>query len=260
MKPSLSVITPTYNAEKFVKEGVQSVISQTLDKKLYEWIILDDGSTDNTLGELKKYVSPFNNFYLFSRTKNFGTSKTREQTINLSEGKYLVFFDIDDLLEKNALEFTLEFMESNPMLKFSYSKHKRIDKNGNFICDRPGYKFSREKLLHFNFVGHLKCIDRELHREINGFDPSFFKYSEEYDYILRVSENIEPSQIKQNSNYLYRYRIHPNNNMKNIEKMRENACIAIKNSLKRKEGIEAEVFWSHKTDDLYNYYDWEVRK
>jgi len=259
MKPLLSVITPTYNAEEFVKEGVQSISWQTLNKKQYEWIILDDGSVDNTVGKLKKYVGSFNNFYLFSRNKNFGTSATREQAINLSEGKYLVFFDVDDILEKNALESTLNFMESNPHIKFSYSRHKRIDKNGGFICDRPGYGFFRENLLHFNFVGPLKCIYRELHNEINGFDSSFFKYSEDYDYILRISESLNRNQIKQNPDYLYRYRIHPDNNMKKIKDMRKNACLAIQNSLKRKEGINADVFWSHLTEDKYNYYDWRVK-
>jgi len=259
MTPLISIITPTYNAEKFIKEGVQSVVNQTLDKKNYEWIILDDGSQDNTLEELKRNVRSLENIFVFSRNKNLGTSKTREQAINLSKGKYLAFFDIDDLLRNNALKSTLNFMESNPAVKLSYSQYNKIDSNGNFICERLGHPFSREKLLHFNFIGHLKCIERKVHDEIRGFDPAFFRYAEDYDYVLRASEHVNPDQIKQNPEILYDYRIHENNNMKNIEVMRENSCLAIKNSLKREEDMDANVFWSRVTDDKYNYYDWKEK-
>jgi glycosyltransferase involved in cell wall biosynthesis len=256
----ISLITPAYNSEVFVKEGVESIKNQTLNQRYFEWIILDDGSFDNTFDELKKHTSKLENVQIFSRSKNKGTSITRQQAIELSNGKYLAFFDIDDLLEKNALESTWNLMESNPGIKFSYSKHKRIDEKNNFICDREGYNFSRKRLLHYNFVGHLKCIDREIHEKINGFDEAFSRYSEDYDYVLRASEILEDDQIIQNPEFLYKYRIHSNNNMSNIEMMKKNACMAIKNSLKRKEKISADVFWNHKTDDLYNFYDWKNSK
>lgn len=257
MKPIISIITPTYNEEKFIYEAIESIKNQTLNKKYYEWIILDDGSTDNIL--INKKIKGLENIFCFSRNKNLGTSKTREQAISLSEGEYLIFFDMDDLLEKEALESTLSFMESNPEVELSYSRHRRIDKNGSFICDRFGYPYSRERLLHFNFIGHLKCISRNLHFKIKGFDSNFSRYAEDYDYVLRASEILKENQIKQNPEYLYNYRIHENNNMKNIEKMQKNACLAIKNSLRRKENIGADVFWSHKTEDLYNYYDWKEK-
>ena len=260
MKPLISVITPSYNSARFVESGVKSIANQSLGKKYYEWIILDDGSRDNSVEKLERATKHLENVFVFRRNKNMGTSVTREQAIFFSEGKYLVFFDIDDVLEKNALESTINLMESDERIKFSYSRHKRVDSKGKFICDRGGYPFSRERLLHFNFVGPIKCIDREVHNEIGGFDGNFFRYSEDYDYILRVSESLEESQIVQNPDYLYLYRIHGENNMRNAEMMRRNSCLAIKNSLKRKERIDAEVFWSHLTEDGYNYYDWRELK
>jgi teichuronic acid biosynthesis glycosyltransferase TuaG len=196
-KPYISLITPAYNSDKFVKQGVESVSNQTLDQKYFEWIVLDDGSSDGTFEELKKHASNLENALVFSRGKNLGTSITRDQAIALSKGKYLAFFDIDDLLDPNALESTLDLMESSDKIKFSYSKHKRINADGDFICDREGFPFSRERLLHYNFVGHLKCVDKEIHEAINGFDEIFSRYSEDYDYILRASEILEEDQIVQ---------------------------------------------------------------
>jgi glycosyltransferase involved in cell wall biosynthesis len=255
MKPIISVITPSYNSEKFIESGIETIIQQSLGKKDYEWIILDDGSIDNTYESLRKYTKNIPNIYAYSRAKNEGTSRTREEAIKLSRGKYLAFFDMDDLLKENALEATLNLMESNENIKFSYSRHKRIDSKENIICEREGFPFSRDKLLHFNFVGHLKCIDKKTHEKIKGFNKKFSRYSEDYDYILRASEILDEKQIVQNPEYLYFYRIHRENNMNNTKRMRENACLAIKESLKRKEKIEAEVFWSHK-EGIYNYYDW----
>jgi len=255
MKPLISLITPTYNVKDFVQGGINSILDQSLDQKYFEWVLLDDGSSDGTDRVIKDAVRKMDFVSFFSRNKNLGTSKTRNQAISLSRGQYLAFLDMDDLLETNALESMLNIMESEERIKFSYSMHKRIDSDGKFICNRGGIPFSREKLLHFNFVGALKCVDRDIHNQIGGFDESFFRYSEDYDYILRVSEVLEDGQIIQNPKYLYKYRMHGNNNMNNFEKMRENACLAIKNSLKRKEGLDVEVFWDHKKG-LYNFYNW----
>lgn len=259
MKPQLSIITPAYNESKFLEEGVKSVKRQSLDKSLYEWIIVDDGSVDDTFFKLKNSLKNFDNSKVFSRNKNRGTSQTREEAIRLSQGNYLVFFDLDDVLEENALESALNFMINNPDVRLSYSKHRRIDDKGNLIENRKSYEYSRDRLTHFNFIGHLKFLEKSLHYEIGGFNPDFSRYSEDYDYVLRASEKLSPKQIKRNPEFLYKYRIHSQNNMNKTSKMRENAQKAIEESLKRKESIDTEVFWSHITKDKYNYYDWKQK-
>lgn len=256
MNPKISLITPAYNESRFLEEAVESVKRQSLDSLLYEWVIVDDGSSDETFNNLKKSMKDMENSRVFSRNKNLGTSQTREEAISLSRGDYIAFFDLDDLLYESALESTLKFMEDNPSVRLSYSKHERIDSQGNFIEKREGHEYSRDKLLHFNFIGHLKCLDRKLHYEIGGFDKNFSRYSEDYDYILRASEKLSPEQIKRNPRTLYKYRIHPQNNMNKKDKMKQNAEKAINASLKRGENVDADVFWSHITPDKYNYYDW----
>ena len=202
-----SLIIPTYNVEKFIPETLESVKRQTAKPSDFEVIILDDGSTDNTVNTINNNIKGMKNIRFFSRGKNWGLPGTWNQAIGFAQGENIILLDGDDLLEPEAIESTLNFMKIYPNVQYSYSKHKRIDKDGNFICARPGYSFSRERLLHFNFVGHLKCFKKDLHKKIKGFDPDK-KYGQDWDFVLRVSEVLEKNQIAQNPQHLYRYRIH----------------------------------------------------
>ena len=74
---------------------------------------------------------------------------------------------------------------------------------------------------------------------------------------MRASEILSDDQIAQNPIYLYKYRIHRDNkSVSGIQKSRNAAARAIQDSLRRKEGINTEVFWTHMTSDKYNYFDW----
>ena len=74
---------------------------------------------------------------------------------------------------------------------------------------------------------------------------------------MRASEILSENQIKRIPEVLYQYRLYGGNkSIEGIEESKKSACTAIKKSLKRKEGINANVFWSHMTGDEYNYFDW----
>ena len=164
----------------------------------------------------------------------------------------------DDLLESEAIESTISFMKKNPQARYSYSMHRRIDEKGNFICERRGYPFSRRRLTNYNFVGHVQCFEKDLFEKLGGYDGSF--YAEDYDFTLRASEILDDSQILQNPLFLHKYRIHGNNrSIEGLEESRQSITSSIKNSLKRREGIDVDVFWSHVTQDNYNYFDWRMR-
>lgn len=100
-KVKVSVIIPVYNTEKYVEKCINSVLNQTL--KEIEVIIINDGSTDNSLEIINKF-SVDERIKIISR-ENKGASKTRNEGLNLSKGKYLYYLDSDDYLEGNdALE------------------------------------------------------------------------------------------------------------------------------------------------------------
>ena len=259
MKPKASIIVPAYNAEKFISETLKSVRKQTVPLSDFELILINDGSTDNTSEIIEREIFGMNNFLFLNRDKNLGQAASTNQGINSSSGKYIILLDADDLLEPNAVESTLRFMERNPRVEYSYSRHRRIDEKGNFLENRPGYSFSLERLFHFNFVGHLKCFSREIHDRLGGFNEEII-YAQDWEHVLSASEILRKGQISQNSEYLYLYRFYQGNSstVKNEERKLFVSRFLTEHLAKRK--IGANVFWSHMTKDKYNYFDWKLKK
>ena len=106
----ISVIIAAYNAEKYLVETLQSVVNQTLDD--YEIITINDGSKDGTLDILKEYEKEYPNFTVISK-ENGGVSAARNDGLNVAQGKYVYFYDADDILELEALEKMYEAAENN---------------------------------------------------------------------------------------------------------------------------------------------------
>ncbi len=257
MNPKISLILPVYNASPFVAEAIQSIKEQTLDSKDFEVIILDDCSIDTSKEVILDSINGMKNIRFISNQKNLGTSGARNKAIESADSNLITLLDADDLLEPTALESTLKFIQSNPNVKYSYSMHKRVDTSGKFICNRQGYPYSKRRLLHFNFVGPLKCFDRELHNAIGGYERG--NSVEDWDHVLKASELLGETQIKQNKEFLYLYRIHGmNNTIANINKVRASAVKTLDNALKRR-GINAKARFSHKTTEGYSYYTWEKK-
>lgn len=100
MEIKISIIMPVYNAEKYLKMTIESVLNQSFLE--FELIAIDDGSTDKSLDILKKY-SKIDTRIVVIEQENSGVSKTRNKGINVAKGKYLSFLDADDLLDSNFL-------------------------------------------------------------------------------------------------------------------------------------------------------------
>lgn len=101
--PKISVIIPVYNTESYLRESIESILNQTF--KDIEIIAINDGSTDNCLEILNEYSQKDSRLKVFSQ-KNAGQATARNFGINNSNGKYIYFFDSDDILLPAALEET----------------------------------------------------------------------------------------------------------------------------------------------------------
>ena len=97
--PDISIIVPIYNAEKYINKCIDSLLNQT--KKEIEFILVNDGSTDDTESIIKKYKDKRIKYF---KNKNQGIGKTRNFGIEKSSGKYIMFLDSDDYLENTACE------------------------------------------------------------------------------------------------------------------------------------------------------------
>lgn len=121
--PLISVITPSYNAEKFIGETIESVIHQTYTN--WEMIIVDDKSTDKTVQYVKEYQERDNRIRLIELEENSGSAVARNTAMEHAGGEYLAFLDSDDLWKTEKLERQLAFMQENN-IAFSFTKYVRI--------------------------------------------------------------------------------------------------------------------------------------
>jgi glycosyltransferase involved in cell wall biosynthesis len=114
MKPCISIITATYNNGSFLEEACRSVLEQGYQE--WEWIIIDNGSTDRTRHILKQLDDP--RIRIRRNDVNLGVSMARNQGLSLMEGDYFCFLDGDDMLPKRSLSARLELLESDPEIHF----------------------------------------------------------------------------------------------------------------------------------------------
>lgn len=116
----VSIITPTYNSEKFIAETIESVLAQTYSN--WELLITDDFSEDNTKSIVEKYVLKDSRIKLQSLQSNAGSAVARNNSLNEAKGRYIAFLDSDDLWSPQKLEKQISFMQNYKVL-FSYTSY-----------------------------------------------------------------------------------------------------------------------------------------
>lgn len=104
----ISVVIPAYNASRYIDESIASVLAQTVDPQ--EIIVINDGSTDDTLDRLRNYADRIK---VYSQ-ENQGLAKTLNVAIGQATAEFIAFLDSDDLWEANKLARQLEFMQEHP--------------------------------------------------------------------------------------------------------------------------------------------------
>ena len=124
----MSIITPLYNGEEFIKDAVESVLAQTYEN--WELLVIDDGSADNGYNIVKEYSDKDKRIKLLKNEKNSGVTKTRNKGIESSEGRYIAFLDSDDMWQKEKLERQINFMKAHDAA-ISCTAYARVDREGN---------------------------------------------------------------------------------------------------------------------------------
>ncbi|MDW7650633.1 MAG: glycosyltransferase family 2 protein [Bacillota bacterium] len=159
MSDLVSIITPSFNTEKFVAETIKSVINQSYQN--WEMLIVDDSSTDNSIEIIKSFND--DRIKLFVNNTNKGAAISRNFALKEAKGKWIAFLDSDDLWHPDKLSKQVNFMKRNNY-QFSYTNYIEIDENskpnGNLIT---GPKIlSKKSLKNFCYQGCLTVMyDRE---------------------------------------------------------------------------------------------------
>lgn len=145
--PKVSIIIPAFNAEKTIAYTINSVLAQTYSE--FEVIVINDGSTDRTLEELIYLESQDSRIKLLNQ-KNMGVSAARNKGIKYSTGKYLMFLDADDFLDKMAIESLVSCIEKEKVDCVS-TNYKIISKKTKYIdvieySEKLSFKEMKDKL------------------------------------------------------------------------------------------------------------------
>lgn len=186
MNDLVSVVMPSYNTARFIKESIQSVQAQTY--KNWELIIVDDCSNDGTKEVLDQIDD--SRIRYFQNDINSGAAVSRNRAIREAKGKWIAFLDSDDLWMPDKLEKQIKFMEENQYY-FSYTDYFEIDeqskKNGRYVTGPK--KIDHVGMLNYCWPG---CLTVMYNAEIVGLvQIRDIKKNNDYAMWLKVSKKVD---------------------------------------------------------------------
>lgn len=203
----LSVIMLVYNAEDYLNESIVSILDQ--DFKDFEFIIIDDGSTDNSLNIIKSFDD--DRIKLSRNEINHGIVYSRNKGIRLSSGKYIGMMDADDIALPHKFSKQIEFLESNGDFGMVGSWARLIDQNGHTLRNKwkltgsseyiPSIMLFKNYFIQSAVVFRRDCLPDYLYKE--GYE-----IVEDYKLWLDI---INKSKAWNLQEYLIKYRIHDHN-------------------------------------------------
>lgn len=163
--PFFSIIIPIYNAESFVESCLNSIIKQTFTS--YEVIIINDGSKDKSLVECEKKAIGNNKIRIINQN-NKGVSSARNVGINNAIGKYIVFIDIDDTLETNALEVSYNYIKKTKAdtLIWNFNEWEGVLLKKSHCLILTDKTYISSNLLFKDKVRHFACWGYVLKKDI----------------------------------------------------------------------------------------------
>lgn len=209
-KPLVSVVVPSYNHEKFVRQCIESIINQTY--KNIELFVIDDGSKDNTSVILKELSEKYK-FY-FERQENRGVINTTNKLLKMCKGKYISILASDDAWLPDKLEKQVAFMEQNLEISACFGNELSIDAENNILPPHNqtfiGYKeYFFEDIISFNayIAACTNLYRKEVFEKLGYYNPDILL--EDLYLHLKMTDN--KMRIVVLPHLLTYYRRHGNN-------------------------------------------------
>jgi glycosyltransferase involved in cell wall biosynthesis len=183
-KNFISIVIPTYNRASFLKEAIDSVLSQTY--RDFELIVVDDGSTDDT----PKLLLPYGKKIKVITKANKGPSAARNRGIKAAKGDWMAFLDSDDIWKPDKLEKQVQFIKDNPEIKICQTEEIWI-RNGKRVNPRKKHEMHSgwiyEQCLPLCIVSPSSVvIHRDVFEKVGLFDETMLA-CEDYDLWLRIA-------------------------------------------------------------------------
>jgi glycosyltransferase involved in cell wall biosynthesis len=227
----VSIIVSAYNAEKFIRETLQSVYDQSYHN--WEAIIVDDGSTDRTAEIAETFVTRDRRFRLFHQG-NRGVSAARNAGFNFCSGSYIAFLDADDVWLEDNIESKVSLLK-NSDYGLVHSDASLIDSNSNqmggVIHGKQGYLLNSMLQWKDSSVPGPSSIllKREVVIRVGLFDVRL-STSADQDFFIRVAKDYSIGRVPK---ITWLYRLHAENMHRNIALMEKDVRLVYKNARDR---------------------------
>jgi glycosyltransferase involved in cell wall biosynthesis len=184
---TVSILIPCYNAERWIAQAIESALTQTYPHK--EIIIVDDGSTDDSL----RIIKTFEDCIRWESQSNQGGNATRNRLLSLSSGEWIQYLDADDYLKQDKIAKQIQFLMQHPDAEVIYSPHitediceQEFQYNTTPITDFPNY----QDLWLLTIQWHMPQTGGLLFRksallDIGGWQENL-KHCQDYDLYARL--------------------------------------------------------------------------
>ncbi|MDB4904554.1 MAG: glycosyl transferase [Mucilaginibacter sp.] len=183
--PKVSIIIPCYNSGEYLPEAIQSV-EEYPDKDVYEIIITNDGSTDESTVRLLDNLATKG--YKILHQKNSGPASARNTAIMASSGEYLLFLDSDNKIKRDFIDKGIKLLDENEDVGVVYGNADFFGEvtDLHFKCG----DFDMKKLLAFNYIDMCSIIRKKVWDEVGPLDedPSVIGY-EDWEYWIRIGNS-----------------------------------------------------------------------
>lgn len=197
MTKEISVILPVFNSEKYISESIKSVLNQSF--KNFELIIIDDGSTDNT-SKICTNFSKVDNRIIFIKNPHQGLTKTLNDALKFSTGKFIARQDADDISLPDRFEKQLKWFSTSNK-KVLCGTNCKIISDDSKIRSNNAIKYNnseiKKKLVYSNCFVHSSIMFLKDQAKKFGFYDENLKYSQDYDLWWKLSTMGEVGNLRE---------------------------------------------------------------
>lgn len=220
--PLVSIVIPSYNHQNFIQECIQSIIDQ--DYQNIELIIIDDGSSDNSVQKIEEMIDACQLRFIkfeFKHRANKGLCATLNEAIQLANGNYISIIASDDIMLPMKTQLQIEYIQAHPQCAGVFSGANVIKEDGTIDVKRPGsdtkYNFKNIILNHYQLFSPSGMYRKEQILSIGGYKEDLIL--EDWYMFLKLTDNF--GYLYALPDTLISYRRHQNNTSNNTHRLHQ---------------------------------------
>jgi len=182
--PLVSIVTPSFNQAKFLRQTMDSVLTQ--DYPNLEYLVIDGGSTDGSLEIIREYEDQLSHW---ESLPDKGQTDAINKGFGRAKGKYLAWLNSDDIYQPGAISEAVDYLETHPAVGLVYGDCTFIDAEGRKIGDFPAAQTDHQRLRrgYVHIPQQSAFFRADLWKAVGPLDPSFY-FAMDYDLWVRLAQ------------------------------------------------------------------------